>query len=500
MNRFLHAATILGISAVTQPVLAQYEEIPEDLLVAGEIMVKSFTEDAVIGVVQDMEDILGPGMVSIIRSQDILDLYTIGTPVVIPVDASTQLREILDDAVSEGVLGWSEPNLVVENVGGQTGSLWVSGLGIDRNGYDEQFAVDLLDLDIAHQSSTGRGVLVAVVDTGIDEEHEALHPRVSPFGMSLLAGYLTPYDESSPDPNSMNVLRGHGTFVAGLISIVAPHARLLPIRVLDSDGQGSTEVAAAGIVEAVQRGAHVVTLAFGTPQQSQTLNSAIQFATQSGVIVLAAAGNSGEVGCFYPASNPAVFNVAASDHRDNLDPISSWCDSVDACGPGSMLVKGGIVDPDASVIGPFPDDTSNSEYKAGRGTSFAVGFAAGIAALVRSQHPEWPNESVPLTSIPAKIEARMEDLIFNEVIQLPAATGVRARISALVATASGPDAPSPGDVNGDSCVDAADLGLVLAAFGQPLQSPGLHLVDIDGDFEVGPSDLGLLLALWSSCR
>ena len=151
MNRFLHAATILGISAVTQPVLAQYEEIPEDLLVAGEIMVKSFTEDAVVGVVQDMENILGPGMVSIIRSQDILDLYTIGTPVVIPVDASTQLRDILDDAVSDGVLGWSEPNLVVENVGGQTGSLWVSGLGIDADGYAEQFAVDLLDLDIAHQ-------------------------------------------------------------------------------------------------------------------------------------------------------------------------------------------------------------------------------------------------------------------------------------------------------------------------------------------------------------
>ena len=217
------------------------------------------------------------------------------------------------------------------------------------------------------------------------------------------------------------------------------------------------------------------------------------------MIVLAAAGNDGQVGCYYPASNPVVTNIAASNHLDDFEPTSSWCHQVDAIAPGSMLFLGNAVNPTASIIGPVPSEGSNSSYKAGRGTSFAVGFAAGIAALVRAQHPEWPDSQVALSDIATTIEARISNIATHSIISLPERAGFRARVSALLATQSGPQSPVRGDINADGCVDSGDLGLILASFNQRPESPGLHLQDIDGDFVVGPSDIGEFLALWGQC-
>lgn len=493
----LHAA-LLGVALLASAAAAQYDDVDPEYIVDGQINVQATTDAVVTQLVQNLETILGRGTVSVVTYREDLQVYGIQLPTPISPDDATAVRQLLDDTQSgEDEVLWIEPNLIVESVGGQTGSLWVSGLGIDATGYRGQYAVDTLSLPAALPRSTGRGVLVAILDTGVDRDHEAMGERVSEDGLSLVAGYADPYDGPSGDPFAVNELRGHGTFVAGLVRLIAPGATLLPIRVLDSEGQGTTELAAAGIEQAVDRGAQVIVMAFGTPVQNQVMNAAIQYARSRGSIVVAAAGNAGSLGCFYPSSNAGTFTLAASDHLDLLDPVSNWCSNVDACAPGSMLIEGGLADPDASVIGPFPSDTSNSQYRAGRGTSFAVGFAAGVAALVRAQHPEWPDDEMPAAEIEGEVVRRLR--LGSTTVALPEPLGTRPRIDALAATQVGPVAPVPGDVDGDGCVDAGDLGLILAAFGASPQGAGLHLADVNADTRVDAEDIGLMLSAWAPC-
>jgi subtilisin family serine protease len=494
MRRLLAISAILGSAIFGRSAVAQSGAIPDQIVLKAALV--KYGED----VLTRLEEVV-VGEIVLLRNDRILGTKTYRLPPMNIGENPNVVWDILDDAVASGELLWQERNFFVdlERVGGQTGSLWVSGLGMNNEQFASQYAREMLGLDQAHQRSTGRGVLVAVVDTGIDDTHEALGDRVSPDGMNLVTGYPSPYDDNSSNPTAINLMRGHGTFVAGLVSLVAPEAGLLPIRVLDSEGQGSTSLAASGIVAAVEKGAHIITLAFGTPNQSQILNEAIQYANEAGVIVFAAAGNGGELGCYYPASYSSVMNVAASNHQDEFEPTSNWCDGVDVLAPGSAQVILGGVDDRRSVIGPVPGEAGESEYRAGRGTSFSVGFAAGVAALMRAQHPEWPDAGMELSDMSATIAALMESISNYQVIALPEEGGVRPRVSASIATEFGPDAPSRGDLNGDGCINAADIGLLLAEFGGRPQSPGLHLADLDGDFRVGSADLGLLLSRWSSC-
>jgi subtilisin family serine protease len=269
---------------------------------------------------------------------------------------------------------YAEPNLTT-TVADTRFHSWPEGdptdLGDDAAAVYDQPAVSDLHLDAAHALSTGAGVTDAVLDTGVDGSHPALAGRVLP-GWNYVDDDADTSDVA--DAGGASEV-GHGTFVAGVVSLVAPDAKILPMRVLDGDGNGNIFTLSEAINDAVDDGARVVNLSLGTKYQytSHLLTDAITAATKAGVLVVGATGNDGTNAPHYPAQQSQVLSVSALDPTETaLAGFSVWGGWVDVAAPGE------------DVVGPLPDD----QYALWAGTSVAAPFAAGEAALIRSVAPQ----------------------------------------------------------------------------------------------------------------
>ncbi|HEY0532667.1 MAG TPA: S8 family serine peptidase, partial [Actinoplanes sp.] len=235
----------------------------------------------------------------------------------------------------------------------------------------------------AWNRSTGAGAVVAVVDTGVDASHPDLAGQV-------LTGYdeIAQADGGNTDPN------GHGTHVAGTIaaltgngigvSSIAPDVKILPVRVLRADGGGYTSDAANGIVYAADHGADVINMSLGADEDDATVDSAIAYARSRGVVVVAAAGNERQKGnpTSYPAADPGVIAVAATDSGDVVASYSNSGGYVDVSAPGS------------SIVSTYPIALNGTGYAAMSGTSMASPHVAAVAALLRSADPSLTPDQV----------------------------------------------------------------------------------------------------------
>jgi serine protease len=222
----------------------------------------------------------------------------------------------------------------------------------------------------AWQKSTGAGVTVAVIDTGVDASHPDLAGQVLP-GIDLVAGT----SGISTDPN------GHGTHVSGTIAAatgngvgisgIAAGAKILPIRVLGADGSGYMSDTATGIVYAADHGANVVNMSLGATVQLTAVTNAIAYARSKGVVIVAAAGNSRESGSpvSYPGADPGVIAVAATDSADAIAYYSNQGSYVDVAAPGS------------NILSTVPE--ANGSYASYYGTSMASPHVAAVAALLK---------------------------------------------------------------------------------------------------------------------
>jgi subtilisin family serine protease len=171
---------------------------------------------------------------------------------------------------------------------------------------------------------------------------------------------------------------GHGTFVAGLIALAAPDARIMPIRVLDPSGQGDEIDVANGIYFAANHGANIVNLSLGSYLESKAVDAAVAYAQQHGVLVAAAAGNDNIGDPEYPATTSGVVGVAATDRFDTKASFSNYGNHITLSAPGTDLYSA----------------YDNGQYAFGEGTSFATPLVTGVAALVWSAHPELSAEGV----------------------------------------------------------------------------------------------------------
>lgn len=265
--------------------------------------------------------------------------------------------------------------------------------------YPQQWGPQAVSAPRAWSWTTGSPrVRVAIVDTGIDYTHPELKSR-------YIGGYNFIVDNSDPRDDN-----GHGTHVAGIaaatgnntngIAGMAWGVQLLAAKVLDSDGSGSATSVSQGIIWAADHGANVINLSLGADVPSSELSAAVKYAQGKGVLIIAAAGNSGINENFYPAALPGVLGVAALSDPTHRAGYSNYGTDVDLAAPGSHIFS---TMPTYQVF-----ETSNGLrmwYDYLDGTSMATPFVTGAAALVKSRFP-----NLSASQIAQRLENRADDL------------------------------------------------------------------------------------------
>ena len=252
---------------------------------------------------------------------------------------------------------------------------------------DEQWGLDMVHAEEAWPTSTGVGAVVAVIDTGVQRDHPDLGGR-------LLDGFDYVGDDVDDPDTDRNPTdgNGHGTHVTGIVAAnrdngegiagVAPGARVIPIRVLDDNGEGYAEDTIKGVDYAIDHGADVINLSLGDfiPLQSTLFDdpaykSVLQRAVDAGIVVVIAAGNNMLPKCENPDVDGIVC-VGAVDVTPMRAGYSSFGSNVDLMAPGGSCLGGSAEDILSTVI--------HSDYDAYCGTSQAAPHVAGVAALLVS--------------------------------------------------------------------------------------------------------------------
>jgi subtilisin family serine protease len=299
----------------------------------------------------------------------------------------------------------AEPNYLHGNPEASKNGAWAIG---EPSAYVAQWAPAAMHLADAQRLSTGKGVTVAVLDTGIDATHPALADHLVP-GFDFVD---FDSDPSEVGNHVTNVAFGHGTHVAGLVALVAPDAKIMPIRVLDQNGQGNAWVLAQAILYAVDPdhnpatndGATIINLSLATPNRTRIMDligalvsceppdpvvgadpppdtsdpaydvDRERCANGGGAVIVAAAGNDGSGSIKeYPAAEHAygLLSVGATGPTGSLAPFSNFGPWVSIAAPGEGITS--------TVPG--------GGFGVWSGTSMAAPLATGVAALMRSLSP-----------------------------------------------------------------------------------------------------------------
>ena len=229
------------------------------------------------------------------------------------------------------------------------------------------WSITAFDLPSAWNKTRGEGVKVGVLDTGCDLDHPDIKSNLLP-GTNFVNPSSDPWDDNS-----------HGTHVAGIIAAenndigmvgVAPEAKIVPVKVLDRNGNGSLDDVARGIRWAVDvGGVDIICMSLGSPNPVQEVRKAIQYAQGKGVVCFVAAGNAGLTkSIFYPANYPETIAIGSIDENFSRSGFSNTGDNLDFMAPGNR------------IFSTVPDNW----YAVLSGTSMAAPFAAGVAALLLS--------------------------------------------------------------------------------------------------------------------
>jgi thermitase len=300
------------------------------------------------------------------------DVFLLGLP------TSAGVTKTVERMASDPRLLYAEPNFFAQSPEGD-GRHKAWGFS-DVAPNSDEYAAQALGLEAAHAISQGEGTTVAVVDTGAQLDHPALVANFKGVKRYDFVG-------NDKDPSDLPVgkdadcdgdkdeMVGHGTHVAGIVDITAPEAKIMPLRVLDTEGYGNVFTIAKAVYFAEHNGADVINLSLGSTNRSRLLQEVIEGATANGVVVAAAAGNSNSSVPRYPAAGDGL--VASADGLVAVTSVNMYDRKSDFANYGSWV---DIAAPGEGIRSAFPVST----YAYWSGTSMATPFVSGQAALIHA--------------------------------------------------------------------------------------------------------------------
>jgi thermitase len=300
------------------------------------------------------------------------DVFLLGLP------TSSGVTKTVERMVSDPRLLYAEPNFFAQppEGGGRHRPFGVNSV----EPTSDEYAAQALGLEPAHFISQGEGTTVAVVDTGAQLDHPALVANFKRVSRYDFVGNDTdpsdrPVGKDADCDGDKDEMVGHGTHVAGIVDITAPEAKIMPLRVLDTEGYGNVFTIAKAVYFAEQNRADVINLSLGSPSRSSLLQEAIEGATANGVVVAAAAGNSNSLVPHYPAAGDGL--VASADGLVAVTSVSKYQAKSDFANYGIWV---DIAAPGEGIRSAFPV----SVYANWSGTSMATPFVSGQAALIHT--------------------------------------------------------------------------------------------------------------------
>lgn len=298
-----------------------------------------------------------------------------------------------------------------------------------------QPAATTLELSTVHATATGEGITIALIDGGVDFDHLefARTPGLLVPRWDFVDSDILPADE--PGGSSS----GHGTFIAGIIKLVAPDADIFVYRVLDTGGVGDGYSIADAIIQAIDDSCQIISLSLGMVGIHEAVDDALKVANQHDITVVASAGNdSTDLSAIFPfpATRMYCTAIAALDSVNIKADFSNYGLKIDLCAPGTW------------VYGPYFD----SVYAWWSGTSFSVPFVVGLHALIADKYPH-------LTS------GQRDSLIFASAASVDSLNpGLEGLLGYGLINPLGALSHSQmllGDLTGNGFIDLSDLSMLI---------------------------------------